>query len=122
VTELKINHMKNCQECNRPVVGRADKRYCDDYCRSSYHNKRYRGLNKEVQEVNSILKNNRKVLAKLCIDEMSLVSRTQLVAEGFDFKYATSVEKFKDYNCRYCYEFGVVSLGASMCGVIMKDG
>ena len=114
--------MKKCLECERPVSGRADKRYCDDYCRSAYHNKKNRHLQKEVKEVNSILRNNRRVLAKLYVDELSLVSRTQLVAEGFDFKYATSVENYKDYNCRYCYEFGVVSLGASMCGVIMKEG
>ena len=114
--------MKKCLECQRSLNGRADKMYCDDYCRTAYHNRKYRNLQKELGSVNAILTKNRSILSRLYVDELSLVSRTQLVEEGFDFRYTTSLESYKDYNCRYCYEYGVVSLGASMCGVVMKTG
>lgn len=114
--------MRKCIECDRIITGRADKKYCDDYCRSAYHNRKYRADNKELDGINSILKNNRKILATKYVDQLSLVSRTDLVAEGYDFRYATSIEDYKEYTCKYCYDYGIVSLGASMCGVVMKDG
>jgi hypothetical protein len=68
------------------------------------------------------LRQNRTILSKLYVDEMSLVSRNQLVEEGFDFRYTTSVENYEEYKCRYCYEYGIVTLGSTMCGVVRKAG
>ena len=30
---------KPCLSCSKPVKGRTDKKFCDDYCRNSYHNR-----------------------------------------------------------------------------------
>lgn len=32
--------MKNCKHCNTALVGRSDKKYCNDLCRSKFNNKR----------------------------------------------------------------------------------
>ena len=31
--------MKTCKTCEKPIKGRSDKKYCNDYCRSIHHNK-----------------------------------------------------------------------------------
>jgi hypothetical protein len=30
--------IKKCLACNKTLRGRADKKFCDDYCRSNYNN------------------------------------------------------------------------------------
>ncbi len=31
--------IKTCLTCGAPLIGRVDKKFCDDYCRSMYNNK-----------------------------------------------------------------------------------
>ena len=35
----KLLMEKKCLECESPLVGRVDKKFCSDYCRNSYNNK-----------------------------------------------------------------------------------
>jgi hypothetical protein len=37
---------KFCLNCNEKLVGRTDKKFCSDYCRTHYHN----ALNKEIKD------------------------------------------------------------------------
>lgn len=114
--------MNACLECGQVFTGRIDKRFCDDYCRSTHHNKKYRGLNLEMRQVNAILRQNRRILAKLRDEKVTLVSRKQLAEEGFDFRYMTDMMlKDRDTVYRYCYDFGYFSLGTTMCGIICRD-
>jgi hypothetical protein len=114
--------MNACLECGRPMVGRNDKKYCDDYCRSAYHNRKYRGMNKDMREINSILRHNRKVLERLRAEKGSLVSREQLSNEGFDFRYMTDMKrKDSDTVYRFCYDYGYFQLGTAMCGIVCRE-
>ena len=38
--QKEIRYMeKNCLECGTRIIGRADKKFCNDSCRNSYNNK-----------------------------------------------------------------------------------
>ncbi|MCF0177701.1 MAG: hypothetical protein HUJ90_03665, partial [Bacteroidales bacterium] len=52
-----------CLECGEDFVGRSDKKFCCDLCRTSYYNKIYRNKNANMAEVNRILSRNRHFLA-----------------------------------------------------------
>ena len=40
-----IPNIKSCLHCNRPLHGRADKKYCDDACRNNYNNMQTKSKN-----------------------------------------------------------------------------
>ncbi|MCH5686755.1 DUF2116 family Zn-ribbon domain-containing protein [Niabella sp. W65] len=47
---------KNCMACGKPVKGRSDKKFCDDYCRNAYNN-RANGINSGIiRSINNDLK------------------------------------------------------------------
>lgn len=48
--------IQNCIDCGAPLNGRADKRFCDDYCRIHYNNKMKSGSNNLVRNINNALK------------------------------------------------------------------
>lgn len=39
---------KKCLECGEKIVGRADKKFCNDYCRNAYNN----NLHKDSKKLN----------------------------------------------------------------------
>lgn len=45
-----------CLYCGKPVKGRIDKKFCDDWCRNAYNNKRYSQHSGFVRNVNTILR------------------------------------------------------------------
>ena len=36
---METNNIKTCSFCGRELIGRADKKYCDDNCRNNHHYK-----------------------------------------------------------------------------------
>jgi len=48
-----------CLACNEPLMGRSDKKFCDDQCRNDYNNK----LNSDE---NNFMRKNRKILKAIC--------------------------------------------------------
>lgn len=99
---------KHCLHCDKELTGRADKKYCDDYCRASYHSVKGRdNVRGYMSRTNKTLKKNRQILHELCPDDKNKVLCSQLVKKGFDFNILTSIRKTeagKIYH--YCYEMG----------------
>jgi hypothetical protein len=98
---------KKCIECGSPVIGRADKKFCTDSCRTSYHNRLNQKTNNYVRRINYALRRNRRILEKLHEHGLEKISRDDLAQEGFDFKYVTTV--FRKNNAVplcFCYEQG----------------
>ena len=56
---------KRCLECTDEFIGRADKKFCCDGCRSSYNNKLNSDTTNFVRNINNILRKNRRILAEL---------------------------------------------------------
>ena len=56
---------KKCLECESPLVGRIDKKFCSDYCRNSYNNKINTNNKNLIRNINNRLRRNNKLLADL---------------------------------------------------------
>ncbi|MET0391517.1 MAG: hypothetical protein ABW019_00195 [Chitinophagaceae bacterium] len=104
---------KLCLACGKPVKGRADKKFCDDYCRNSYNNQLKSGSNNYVRNINNALKKNRRILEELLPEneETAKTSRDKLQQLGFQFKYYTHVyTNHKGNTYHFCYEYGYLPL------------
>ena len=106
---------KTCQACGKPVRGRVDKKFCDDYCRNLYNNQLKSRFyhNEAVKTVNSFLLRNRKVLERLLpsSEETARTHKEKLLRLGFSFKYLThryTTKNGKTYV--YCYDYGYLPL------------
>ena len=46
---------RRCLECNEEIIGRSDKKFCDDQCRNAYNNKKGSEKIMIVKKINKIL-------------------------------------------------------------------
>jgi hypothetical protein len=110
---LQEKENRNCLFCNKPVKGRSDKKFCDDYCRAAYNNELKSAANNYIRNVNNALGKNRRILESLLpADEATAkASRDKLIEKGFQFKYHTHQYSAKNGNTYfYCYEYGYLPL------------
>lgn len=105
---------QQCQYCGKVIHGRSDKRFCDDYCRSSSNN-HTRRLNEsdEVRNILQVLKSNRRVLETVLPDgvETVRIPMDKLLLLGYNFKYHThSVPRPDKRRYNFCFDYGYVLL------------
>ena len=112
---------KLCLECNSPVRGRTDKKFCSDPCRVAYHNRLNReGIN-YVRSVNNILRKNRRILMAMNPTGKNKVSHEKLKAKGLNFTYFTSTYKTRDgAQYFYCYEQGYLPIEKDYYLLVIK--
>ena len=106
---------KSCLNCSKPLKGRIDKKFCDDYCRNNYNNqiKSETGSNTYVRNINNHLSKNRRILRDLLQPEedMAKVPHDKLTLLGFNFKYHTHrYTNKKGQTYFFCYEYGYLPL------------
>lgn len=104
-----MENRKTCFHCGKPVLGRSDKKYCTNYCRSEYNNKRIQAhtSNSSIIRINRILQHNRYVLFKLLGNStMGCVSPDSLIGQGFHFGFHTHLVTVKEKTKVYCYDVG----------------
>src|ERR1051325_2218076 len=102
-----------CLSCGKPLKGRSDKKYCDDYCRSNYNNQLKSSTRNLVRNINNALGKNRHILENLLPEgeEMTKTTREKLLNKGFQFKYFTHTYANKKGTVYYfCYEYGYLPL------------
>ena len=104
---------KICMACGKPIKGRSDKKFCDDYCRNVYNNDLKSDSNNYVRNVNNALRKNRRILEN-CLPasgEMAKTTKDKLLHKGFQFKYITHSYTNKKGNIYYfCYDCGYLPL------------
>jgi hypothetical protein len=104
---------KLCLTCSKPIKGRTDKKYCDDFCRNSYNNQLHGNCNSYMRHINHLLHKNRRILADL-LPETSNQAKTsyeELMEKGFLFKYCTHLVSNKKGNFyHFCYEYGYLAI------------
>ncbi|MEO8770492.1 MAG: hypothetical protein ABI402_10420 [Ferruginibacter sp.] len=108
-----IVQSKFCLTCSKPVKGRTDKKFCDDYCRNNYNNHLKADCNNMVRNINHALGKNRRILESMIPEkeEMGKVSKEKLLQEGFQFKYVTHIYKNKKGSTyHFCYDHGYLLL------------
>ncbi|MCC5937223.1 MAG: hypothetical protein JJU34_08065 [Lunatimonas sp.] len=116
---------RTCQSCGKPLQGRVDKRFCDDYCRNAYNNLRTAASTKIVRNINNALKKNRNILAGLLSEqgEIAKTTKQKLLEEGFQFKYITHTYTNKKGNVYgYCYDYGYLALENDWYLVVRQKG
>ncbi|MCU0405092.1 MAG: hypothetical protein MUE99_11150, partial [Chitinophagaceae bacterium] len=82
---------KNCLHCEKPIRGRIDKKFCDDYCRNAYNNSLKAPSYNMVRNINNQLAKNRRILEEVIPsgEEMGKTTKEKLLSKGFSFKYLT---------------------------------
>lgn len=107
-----VTEARYCLACNKKIQGRADKKFCNDYCRNVYNNELKSVNNTVVRNLNNVLIKNRRILeAALGAEEMKKTTKEKLAQQGFSFKYITHTYANKKGNVYYfCYEYGYLPL------------
>lgn len=121
---IEVN-MKCCLSCDKPLRGRSDKKFCDDYCRNGFNNRLKSAERPFLKGINAILLKNRKVLESLFeIETKPLrVSRDQLLQKGFRFDFITCwYTNRKGNTYHYCYEYGYLPLEGDQYLVVKRKG
>jgi predicted nucleic acid-binding Zn ribbon protein len=83
--------MKNCIKCGAQVIGRSDKKFCSDECKTTFNNNKYRERYKMVISINKILRKNYSILYDLYIHNKLKIKENDLLRLGFDYNYYTSI-------------------------------
>ena len=97
--------------CMRPILGRSDKRYCCDQCRSAHFNDKKKDNDLSlVSLIPKIQKQNREILMVIYnkYGDHAKVSKNYLLMIGYNFVYQT--HSMMDYNGGYyqcCFEFSI---------------
>jgi hypothetical protein len=112
---------KRCLECTDEFIGRADKKFCCDGCRSSYNNKLNSDTTNFVRNINNILRKNRRILAELNPNGKSKTHKDKLLEKGFKFSYFTNIYKTKAGKIYYfCYDQGYLPLDNGWMALVVK--
>ena len=85
-----------CLECGEKIVGRADKKFCDDACRNSFNNKQNSDSTNFMRNVNNKLRKNFRILSSINKEGKTKTTKTKLTSKGFDFDYLTQVVVYKN--------------------------
>ncbi len=102
---------KPCLECGDEFIGRADKRFCSDQCRSAHNNKLNTDNSKLIKNINNTLRKNRRILEKLNPEGKTTLHKSKLDLKGFSFQYFTHTYTAKNGNTYYyCYDYGYLPL------------
>ena len=114
---------KLCLECDQKLIGRVDKKFCNDMCRNSFNNRANKDANEYVRKVNVILRKNRRVLAKLMDGkEKHKTSKEELLLNGFNLYYYTNLYETKQGKTYYfVYELGYLELEDEKFALVKKQ-
>lgn len=99
---------RHCLCCGTELDGRADKKFCNTYCRSQYH---YQQSKKEEPDIYNHIKQqlnqNRKILAKYNKAGKAYVRESLLRKEGFNPKVFTHYWRNQDKKLYlFVFEYG----------------
>jgi len=104
---------RKCLNCEEVLEGRADKKYCNDYCKSNfnYERNKKRDENSLFKQIDLQLKLNRRLLRDFNRAGKSTVRKEKIEAAGFDPNYFTHFWKnSKGQVYLFCYEYGFLKL------------
>jgi len=110
---------KACLACGNTLKGRADKKFCNDYCRNQHNNQLNSDSSNSLRNVNNILRRNRRILEEMLEsrDKPYAVHKAELEKKGYNFKFHTSSYANKGDNKMYyyCYEYGYTFIEDDKC-------
>ncbi|MBP7357521.1 MAG: hypothetical protein KA871_05365 [Cloacibacterium sp.] len=112
--------METCLECGEKIIGRSDKKFCNDACRNSYNNKQNKDSSNLMRNINNKLRKNFRILSEQnFIDNKAKTSKNKLSLAGFDFRYITHIKTYKNGSQYFfVYDFGYKLLDDDMVLVV----
>ncbi len=113
---------KFCLECGEKIIGRADKKFCSDYCRNAFHNRQNKSVSNLIRTTNNRLKKNWRILQSLNTQGKTKVHKQSLEKAGFDFNLLTSIYTTQKKSVYYfVYDQGYLSLGNDFFMLVKKE-
>lgn len=114
--------IKQCLECGTKVIGRADKKFCDDACRNAYNNRINKDSTNTMRNINNALRKNWRILQKLNPRQKSKTTKNKLLQEGFNFTYHTHTYTTKTGVIYYfLYDQGYLPLENDYFALVKRD-
>lgn len=110
--------VRSCVQCGKQIRGRMDKKFCNDYCRNVFNNRRNSDQNNYIRNINNTLRKNRRILESLLPSAggIAKTSRSKLLESGFNFQFHTHHYTNKKGDVYYfCYEYGFLYLENDWC-------
>lgn len=104
---------RKCLTCSKAVIGRADKKFCNDYCRNEFNNAQKADTTNLMRNINAALAKNRRIMQSLFAEgeEKQKVHLDKLVLKGFNFIYFTHTYTNKRGDVYFfCYDTGYLPL------------
>ncbi|MSP65987.1 MAG: hypothetical protein EXR22_04565 [Flavobacteriaceae bacterium] len=92
---------KFCLNCGLPVFGRADKKYCDDYCRNDFHNSQAVTNSKLTRSSHKKLRRNYEILNGVIDAGVCEIAKDELLVYGFNTKAMTELDLREDGTMLY---------------------
>ena len=113
---------RKCLECYEQLRGRADQKFCNDQCRSTYNNRQLLDSNKVIRSINRILKKNYFILTALNPDGKATVPMNDLQKKGYRFDYFTCSYAARNNRIYYfCYDMGYCELENTKVILVRRD-
>ena len=113
---------RKCLECGTPIVGRMDKKFCDDGCRNAYNNRMNKDSRNLIRNTNNRLRKNYRILEALNPHQKTKISKARLIERGFDFNYITSLYTTKAGKVYYfVYDQGYLPLEDDFYALVKRD-
>ena len=117
-----MDEFKKCEACGEPVIGRSDKRFCDDSCRNAHNYSKNRTTSNYVRKVQAILKRNRRILEHLNPEGKTKKHRDHLAENGYNFNYHTNTSSTrKGTRYVFCFEQGYAELENGWLLLVRRD-
>lgn len=108
---MTMSNPNTCRNCENLLIGRSDKCFCDAYCRNSFNNQNKADDERMIQQTNSIIRKNRRILKTLCPQGKSIVRKEVLDQMGYRFKFYTDTFHSSKGGTYYlCYDFGFTAM------------
>ena len=114
---------KLCLECDVAIKGRADKKFCSDYCRNAYNNRLNRDSKNLIRVINNRLRKNYRILDSFPLKAgKTSTTKTKLMDQGFDFEYFTNRYTTKKGTTYYfVYDLGYLPLENDYYMIVKRE-
>ena len=105
-------------------MGRMDKKFCSDHCRSAYNNRLNKDSKNLVRNINNRLRKNYRILSRFELKEgkTAKTTKTRLLDKGFDFEYLPNILTTKKGTVYYfVYDLGYRALEDDFYLIVKRE-
>jgi hypothetical protein len=114
---------RKCLECGEVLMGRADKKFCNDQCRSAHYQRKNVVTEGLIRTTNNQLRKNYTILKALNKDGKTKVKKATLLKEGFIFGLITGIYTTRENKTYYfVYDQGYLPIENDYYVLVVNKG